>query len=265
MKTLKFEHESAQLIEAGKKSSTWRLYDDKDLSIDDRIKIIDKVDPKDPDSWRVIGQGIITEIIEKKLANVNEQDSKGHESFTNQADMLQTYQRYYGSRVSLLTPVKIVHFSFTPTSGDMPSKAMLLDTAKLYTDGGSRGNPGDSAAAFVICKIDDTVVEKAGNYLGIATNNQAEYYGFIRGLERARDLGIDKVSLFSDSQLVVNQMKGLYKVKNQELAPLHQQAKEIADSFEEISFNYVPRELNKIADAEVNRILDEAERGRRKK
>jgi ribonuclease HI len=59
----------------------------------------------------------------------------------------------------------------------------------------------------------------------VATNNQAEYYGFKKGLERARDLGIDKISLYSDSQLVVNQMNGLYKVKNQELAPLHQDVK----------------------------------------
>jgi ribonuclease HI len=79
----------------------------------------------------------------------------------------------------------------------------------------------------------------------------------LKGLERARNLGIDKISLFSDSQLVVNQMNGLYKVKNQELAPLHQQVKEIAESFEKISFTYVPRELNKLADGEVNRILDE--------
>jgi len=167
--------------------------------------------------------------------------------------------------VSFDTPVKIIYFDFTPSAGDMPSSAMLLEQAKLYTDGGSRGNPGDSAAAYVICKMDDTVVEKSGVYLGMATNNQAEYYGFIRGMERARDLGIDKVSLFSDSQLVVNQMSGRYKVKNQELAPLHQQAKELADSFEEISFNYVPRELNKTADTEVNRILDKAERNKRNK
>jgi ribonuclease HI len=82
-------------------------------------------------------------------------------------------------------------------------------------------------------------------------------------LERARDLGIDKISLFSDSQLVVNQMNGIYKVKNQELAPLHQEVKALANSFEKISFTYVPRELNKTADREVNRILDEQERHRR--
>jgi ribonuclease HI len=140
---------------------------------------------------------------------------------------------------------------------------MLLEEAKLYTDGGSRGNPGDSACAFVICEMDDTVVEKSGYYMGMATNNQAEYFGMIKGLERARDLGIDKVSLFSDSQLVVNQMSGFYKVKNQELAPLYQQLKVLAQSFEKVSFTHIPRELNKIADKEVNRILDQHERSKK--
>jgi len=141
---------------------------------------------------------------------------------------------------------------------------MLLEEAKVFTDGGSRGNPGDSACAFVICNLDGTVVEKSGYYMGMATNNQAEYYGFKKGLERARDLGIDKISLYSDSQLVVNQMNGIYKVKNQELAPLHQDVAQLARGFEKISFSYVPRELNKIADKEVNRILDDQERHRRK-
>src|SRR6185312_8057291 len=145
---------------------------------------------------------------------------------------------------------------FKDTADQKPSAAMLLDEAKLYTDGGSRNNPGDSACAFVICKLDDTVVEKSGYYMGIATNNQAEYYGQIKGLERCRDLGIDRVRLFSDSQLVVNQMNGFYKVKNQELAPLHQQLKDLADSFEKVSFTYIPRALNAESDREVNRILD---------
>ena len=137
---------------------------------------------------------------------------------------------------------------------------MLLEEAKIYTDGGSRGNPGSSASAYVICKMDETVVEKSGTYIGMATNNQAEYFGFLRGLERARDLGINKIHLFSDSQLVVNQMNGVYKIKNQELLPIYQDTKAVADGFERITFNYVPRELNKTADAEVNRILDENER-----
>jgi ribonuclease HI len=264
MKTLKFNHEFAQLIVEGKKSSTWRLYDDKDLSVNDEIKFIDKVNPGDSKTWQVIGQGKVNEIIEKRLGDVTKEDMEGHEVFDSQEEMLNRYKDYYGERVKLDDPVKIVFFKFTPLSDEMPTGAMLLDEAKIYTDGGSRGNPGDSACAFVICKMDDTVVEKSGVYLGVATNNQAEYLGFKHGLERARDLGIDKINLFSDSQLVVNQMKGLYKVKNQELAPLHHDVKEIASSFEKVTFTYVPRELNKKADGEVNRILDEQARNKHK-
>jgi ribonuclease HI len=263
MKTLKFNHEFAKLILAGEKTSTWRLYDDKDLSVDDKINFIDKINPDDPKTWVVIGQGLVTEIIEKKLGAVTKEDMEGHEIFNSQNDMLNHYKDYYGERVTLDIPVKIVFFKFSPSSGEEPTGAMLLDEAKIYTDGGSRGNPGDSSCAYAICKLDDTVVEKSGFYLGMATNNQAEYLGFKKGLERARDLGIDKINLFSDSQLVVNQMNGIYKVKNQELAPLHQDVKALANSFEKITFNYIPRELNKLADGEVNRILDEHQRNKK--
>jgi ribonuclease HI len=264
MKTLKFEHELAQLILSGQKTTTWRLYDDKDLSVGDDIKIIDKVKDDSPESWRVIGHGKVVQVTEKKLGDVTPEDMAGHEAFATKDDMLSTYKGYYGERVSFETPVKIVYFEFSPSAGDTPTQAMLLEEAKLFTDGGSRGNPGDSACAFVICNMDGTVVEKSGYYMGMATNNQAEYYGFKKGLERARDLGIDKVSLYSDSQLVVNQMNGIYKVKNQELAPLHEDVKQLAAGFEKVSFTYVPRELNKVADKEVNRILDDQERHRRK-
>jgi ribonuclease HI len=260
VKTLKFNHDLAQLILQGKKSATWRLYDDKDLSVDDQIKVIDKVDPDSPNTWQVIGRAKVNEVTEKHLGEVSNQDMKGHESFSDKDEMLRTYRQYYGNRVTFETPVKIINFTFTPTAGETPTKAMLLEESKLYTDGGSRGNPGDSACAYVICDLNDKVLEKAGYYMGIATNNQAEYMGMMRGLQRARELGIDKITLFSDSQLVVNQMNGFYKVKNQELAPLHQQLQELADSFEKVVFVHVPREMNREADKEVNRILDEQER-----
>jgi ribonuclease HI len=265
MKTLKFNHDFAQMILEGKKNSTWRLYDDKDLSVDDEIRIIDKADPDEPESWRVIGQGKVNEVTEKRLGDVTKEDMDGHEPFKSQEEMLRTYKQYYGDRVSLETPVKIIRFNFQDTSDVIPAPAMLLEEAKLYTDGGSRGNPGDSACAFVICNMDDIVVEKSGYYLGMATNNQAEYYGMVRGLERVRELGIDKLTVFSDSQLVVNQMNGFYKVKNQELAPLHKDLTALAKSFEKIAFVYVPREMNKVADLEVNRILDQHQRQKRHK
>lgn len=266
MKTLKFNHDDAKLISAGQKANTWRLYDDKDLSVDDTVKIIDKVKPGEPASWRVIGEGKISEVVEKKLSGITDADMDTHKEFASKDEILETYRTYYGDRVTLDTPVKIVRFDFKPNlNGDVPIAGMLLDEAKLYTDGGSRGNPGDSAGAYVICKMDGSVVEKSGYYIGLATNNQAEYYGFLKGLERARDLGINKVTLLSDSQLVVNQMKGVYKVRNQELAPLHQQVGAVANSFEKVNFVYIPRELNKTADGEVNRILDEQERHKKHK
>lgn len=260
MKTLKFDHQFAQEILAGNKRATWRMYDDKDLSVNDDIKIIDKVDSKQPESWQVIGRAKVTQIIEKKLGDVTKHDMEKHEAFGSQDEMLEHYRGYYGNRVTAGTPVKIIYFDFTPTSGEAPTPAMLLEEAKLYTDGGSRGNPGSSACAYVIRDVNDVVVEKAGFYLGMATNNQAEYYGFQKGLERARELGIDKITLFSDSQLVVNQMNGFYKVKNQELAPIYSDVRQLANSFGKISFVHVPRELNKEADKEVNRILDEQEK-----
>ena len=266
MKTLKFNHDDAKLISGGQKTNTWRLYDDKDLSVDDTVKIIDKVKPNQPSSWRVIGEGKIVEVLEKKLGGITDADMSKHKEFASKEEILETYRAYYGDRVTLDTPVKIVYFEFTPNlTGDVPLAGMLLDEAKLYTDGGSRGNPGHSAGAYVICKMDDSVVEKSGYYIGVATNNQAEYYGMIKGLERARELGINKVTLFSDSQLVVSQMNGLYKVRNQELVPLNQQLREVADSFERISFIYIPREMNKLSDNEVNRILDEQQHKKKKR
>jgi ribonuclease HI len=256
VKTLKFDHNFAKQIASGEKTATWRLFDDKDLSVNDRIKIIDKVDPENEKTWAVIGEAKVNEIVEKKLSDVTDADMAGHEVFKSKEAMLETYRQRYGDRVSLDDAIKMVYFHFMPTTGEAATQAMLLEEAKLYTDGGSRGNPGDSACAYVICDPDGKVVEKSGYYMGMATNNQAEYYGMIKGLERASELGINKVNINSDSQLVVNQMNGFYKVKNQELAPLHEQLKGLADSFERVSFHYIPRALNAEADKEVNRILD---------
>ena len=264
MKTLKFDHEAAQSIQAEQKTSTWRLYDDKDISVDDNLRVLDKVDPNSSKSWKILGIARVKEVVEKKFKDVSPEEL-AKENYGSLEEVLEKFKGYYGQRVSMETPVKIIYFEFSPTSGDIPSGAMLLEEAKLYTDGGSRGNPGDSACAYAICDMDNTVVEKAGFYLGMATNNQAEYYGFKKGLERASELGINKISLFSDSQLVVNQMNGKYKVKNQELAPLHQEVAELANSFEKIHFVYVPRELNKTTDTEVNRILDEQQRSKKRR
>lgn len=128
----------------------------------------------------------------------------------------------------------------------------------IYSDGGSRGNPGPSAAAFVI--VDgENVVDQGGEYLGITTNNQAEYHGVRLGLEKAAMLGIRNIEFRIDSMLVVNQLKGIYKIKNRELWPINERIRTLMANFQVVTFKHVPRELNTMADALVNKFLDEHE------
>ncbi len=127
---------------------------------------------------------------------------------------------------------------------------------KMFADGGSRGNPGPSASGYVLLAMDDTVLVERGVYLGITTNNQAEYQALRFGLEDAFKRGAREVAVYMDSLLVVNQMKGIFKVKNRDLWPIHVAIAEQARQFKKISFTHVPRELNKLADAEVNKTLD---------
>jgi ribonuclease HI len=131
------------------------------------------------------------------------------------------------------------------------------ERVKLYTDGGSRGNPGPSASAFVICNMDNNVVEKSGYYLGVTTNNQAEYQALLRGLQRLGEIGTEEVDIYMDSELIVNQILGKYKIKNPELKPYFDEIKELLNSFKNYSITHVPRAMNAEADQEVNRILDE--------
>ena len=129
------------------------------------------------------------------------------------------------------------------------------ETVKIYADGGSRGNPGPAGAGAVIIKGDD-VVEAVSEYLGRATNNVAEYTGLVRGLERAQALGFQNVEVRMDSELVVKQMNGEYRVKHPGLIPLFQQAKKLASVFREFKIVHVRREENKRADALANRAMD---------
>lgn len=128
---------------------------------------------------------------------------------------------------------------------------------KLYADGGSRGNPGPSSSGFVILDQDDKIIVDKGVYLGLTTNNQAEYTALKLGLEECIKLKCSRVDVFMDSLLVINQMKGVYKIKNRELWPIYNNIKNLINNFNEVSFQHVPREFNKLADAAVNRALDE--------
>jgi mutator protein MutT len=130
------------------------------------------------------------------------------------------------------------------------------DSIVIYSDGGSRGNPGPSAAGYVILNVQQEVIAEGGEYLGITTNNQAEYQGVRLGLEKAIELGYKKVDFKIDSMLVVNQMKGFYKIKNRELWPIHERIRALMTKFDRVTFTHVNRQFNQLADGMVNKTLD---------
>jgi ribonuclease HI len=128
--------------------------------------------------------------------------------------------------------------------------------AKLSTDGGARGNPGPAAYGYVLEDEDGTVLAAHGERIGIATNNVAEYSGLIAGLEKALELGLDEVEVLSDSELMVKQMRGEYRVKNEALQELWSRARRLAGQVGSVGYTAVRREHNKLADTLVNEALD---------
>lgn len=258
MKTLKLDHKLAKDVLKGTKTSTWRIYDDKDISVDDDIELIDKVDGLEPSTWRVIGRAHVNAVLSKRIEDLTDQDMKESHQYSSVDEVMNEFRRYYGEGVNEQTPVKIIHFSFEPY--EIPSEpiqnVLQHREIKMYGDGGSRGNPGPSASGYVLLDMDDNIIKKSGVYLGITTNNQAEYRALKFGLEEAHKIGAQEVHVFMDSLLVINQMKGIFKVKNRDLWPIHVAIKDQALLFKKITYTHVPRELNKLADAEVNETLD---------
>jgi ribonuclease HI len=128
--------------------------------------------------------------------------------------------------------------------------------AKLFTDGGARGNPGPAAFGYVLEAADGTVLDARGAKIGIATNNVAEYSALIAGLEAALERGITELEVVSDSELVVKQMRGEYTVKNEALRALSLQATRLARQLDKVAYTAVKREHNELADQLVNEALD---------
>ena len=123
-------------------------------------------------------------------------------------------------------------------------------------DGAARGNPGPAAYGVVVRRPDGSTHESLGKYIGRTTNNVAEYFALIAALDYAAASGIRRLRVYSDSQLIVNQIKGLYKVKHPDLRPLHERAKKQSASLESFTIQYVPREQNRDADDLANAALD---------
>jgi ribonuclease HI len=128
--------------------------------------------------------------------------------------------------------------------------------ARLFTDGGARGNPGPAAYAYVLEADDGTVLAAHGEAIGVATNNVAEYRALVEGLRKAAELQVDEVEVVSDSELLVRQMRGEYKVKNEALRELSLEAAGLARGIDKVTYNAVRREHNELADRLVNEALD---------
>ena len=128
--------------------------------------------------------------------------------------------------------------------------------AKLSTDGGARGNPGPAAYAYVLEDEDGDVLAAHGEAIGVATNNVAEYSALLAGLEKARELGVSELEVISDSELMVKQMRGEYKVKNETLRELVDEAEALARRLKRVRYTAVRREHNELADRLVNEALD---------
>ncbi len=128
--------------------------------------------------------------------------------------------------------------------------------ARLSTDGGARGNPGPAAYGYVLEADDGTVLDARGEAIGVATNNVAEYRALLAGLAKAAELGIDELEVVSDSELLVRQMSGVYKVKNAALRELFDEAEWLARRVGRVRYTAVRREHNELADRLVNDALD---------
>ncbi|MBU4337987.1 ribonuclease HI family protein [Patescibacteria group bacterium] len=131
----------------------------------------------------------------------------------------------------------------------------MNDTLTIYSDGGSRGNPGPAAIGVALCASNGKTYEY-GEFIGKATNNEAEYKALIMALLKAKSLKAKNVRCFLDSELAVKHLNHQYRIKDEKIIPLFIKIWNLTFDFEKITFTYIPREKNKKADALVNKILD---------
>jgi len=263
MKQLKFDHKYVKDIISGNKNTTIRI-DDKHISVNDKLQLIDKTTNNNPQEWEIPGELLVIGVQEYQLDKIPiDLVVRDGIDIRNKNELYDFLRRFYGEKIGESTVVKLISFEYEPYEGPVPylvKKSLengdSIESVKLYADGGSRGNPGPSSLGFVILNSEEEVIESRNKYLGITTNNQAEYHALVSGLEWCKQHDVKNVEVFLDSLLVVNQMKGVFKVKNRDLWALHESAKKLQGCFKKIRFTHVPRELNKLADAEVNKALD---------
>ena len=176
-----------------------------------------------------------------QLGSALDWGSRGRRFKSCLPDQIQTGRAFSGSRLILLNPL------------GRGTEAMRVT---IFADGGSRGNPGPAASGSVVYDESGAVLREIGTFLGVATNNVAEWTALLDGLEAALELGATDVTVRMDSELVVKQIAGVYRVKHPGLQPLHAKAKVLLRRFASYEIGHVPRKQNAAADAVVNQVLD---------
>lgn len=131
------------------------------------------------------------------------------------------------------------------------------DVLTIYTDGVARGNPGEGGFGVIIKGPDGNILEEIGGYVGVTTNNFAEYSALIAALKASVKYHVGKIEVYSDSQLLVRQLNGLYRVKSESLLPLYNEAKDLISLLGNVIIFYIPREKNREADTIANKAVDQ--------
>ncbi|MCR5832615.1 MAG: reverse transcriptase-like protein [Candidatus Saccharibacteria bacterium] len=131
------------------------------------------------------------------------------------------------------------------------------NSATVYVDGASRGNPGPSGVGYVVVSETGEVLKQGGEFIGFATSRVAEYYALEEGMKVAIDMGLKSVRFVTDSLMVANQMNGIFQIKNQDILPIYEDVQKLLDDFEVVAFSHVPRSQNAAADREANLAIDQ--------
>ena len=139
---------------------------------------------------------------------------------------------------------------------DRVSPRAAANSVTINVDGASRGNPGPSGIGFCITNSDGQIIERGGEFIGFATSRVAEYYALKKGIDRAIELGYKTARFVSDSLMIINQLNGIFQIKNQDIMPIYQDIQKKLENFEAVSFSHIPRAKNVIADSEANDAID---------
>ena len=155
------------------------------------------------------------------------------------------------------TSASVIEIEEEKTTSNSTNLRDTANAATINVDGASRGNPGPSGIGYVIYDSNGQTVERGGEFIGFATSRMAEYYAMRKGVSRAIELGFRTIRFISDSLMVVNQLNGIFKIKNQDILPIYRDIQEMVSKFDAVSFVHVPRSQNAVADSEANRAIDQ--------